>query len=79
MTSYALGSLRVQSRPTVWWCLHLLLLLAGVSSVLGAIALAQAACRRYVSKASVVWSTISLPTVALGVLAPFVVFVVTRL
>lgn len=79
MTSYALGSLRVQSRPTVWWCLHLLLLLAGVSSVLGAIALAQAACRRYVSKASVVWSTISLPTVALGVLALFVVFVVARL
>ena len=79
MTSYALGSLRVQSRPIVWWCLHLLLLPAAVSSVLGAIALARAACRRYVSKASVDWSTIWLPTVAHGVLAPFVVFVVTRL
>ena len=76
MTSYALGSLRVPSRPTVWWCLHLLLLLAGVSSVLSAIALARATCR-YVSKASVIWSTISLPTVALGVFAPFVVSVVT--
>ena len=76
VTSYALGSLRVQSRPTVWWCLYLLLLLVGVSSVLSAIALARATCR-YVSKASVIWSTISLPTVALGVLAPLAVFMMT--
>ena len=63
----------MQRRPTVWWCLHLLLL-AGVGSVLSAIALARAACRLYVSKEGVIWSTISLPTVALGVLAPVVVF-----
>ena len=60
----------MQSKPTVWWCLHLLLL-ASVGSVLSAIALT---CRRYVSKASVIWSTVSLPAVALGVFALLAVF-----